>query len=87
VFRLEAVYDRQMDDRRIGDAAAYALRERLRFWFHQAEEAQAEYTAFSPKVDPKRDYSSLNALCPYGIDVDRKLKIAHDKLAGAGNAF
>lgn len=87
VFRLEGVYDRQMDDRRIGDAAAYALRERLRFWFRQADEAKAEYAELAQKVEPERDYTSLNGLCPYGIDVDRKLKIAHDKLAGAGNAY
>jgi len=39
------------------------------------------------KVDPERDYTALNLLCSYGIDVDRKLKIAHSKLAGGGYLF
>jgi hypothetical protein len=32
-------------------------------------------------VDPGHDYSELSRLCPYGIDIDRKLKIAHGKLS------
>ena len=35
VFLLEAVFDRQMDDKRVEDSAQYALRERLRQWFAQ----------------------------------------------------
>jgi predicted aldo/keto reductase-like oxidoreductase len=81
VFLLEAVYDRQMDDMRVTDTARYALRERLKAWFGQQEMARAEYAKLSPKVDPARDYSGLSPLCPYGIDVDRKLKIAHGKLS------
>lgn len=80
VFLLEGLFDRQMDDRRVDDTAQYALRERLRFWFNQTEEAKAEYAALPTRVDPGQDYSKLNELCPYGIDIDRKLKIAHDKL-------
>jgi aryl-alcohol dehydrogenase-like predicted oxidoreductase len=81
VFLLEGVFDRQMDDMRVGDSAQYALRERLRFWFGQQELARSEYGALEPKVDPAADYSHLSALCPFGIDVERKLKIAHGKLA------
>ena len=81
VFLLEGLYDRQMDDMRVTDAARYALRERLRQWFQQAELARKEYQALPAKVDPSRDYSALSALCPYGIDIDRKLKIAHGKLS------
>ncbi len=83
VFLLEGLYDRQMDDMRVSDAARYALRERLRAWFQQQDTAQAEYEALAEKVDPTRDYSSLTPLCPYGIDIDRKLKIAHAKLSKA----
>jgi uncharacterized protein len=81
VFLLEGVYDRQMDDMRVSDAALYALRERLRAWFQQQDLAREEYAALRPKVDPSRDYSALSRLCPYGIDIDRKLKIAHAKLS------
>ena len=81
IFLLEGLFDRQMDDRRVEDTARYALRERLKFWFDQAEEARSEYAAVATRVDPDHDYRELNELCPYGIDVDRKLKIAHDKLS------
>lgn len=87
VFLLEGLFDRQMDDRRVDDTARYALRERLRFWFNQAGEARDEYAALATKVDPEKDYSELNKLCPYHIDIDRKLKIAHDKLAGNGYIY
>ena len=81
VFLLEGVYDRQMDDMRVTDTARYALRERLKQWFAQAETARTEYASLAPKVDPAQDYSALSRLCPYGINVDRKLKIAHGKLS------
>ena len=84
VFRLEAVFDRQMDDKRVDDSGQYALRERLRQWFAQAAVAQKEYAVLKTRVDPSRDYSRLSALCPYGINVDRKLKIAHEKLSANG---
>jgi len=81
VFLLEGLYDRQMDDGRVDDAARYALRERLKGWFDQGETARDEYAALAAKVDPDRDYRHLNERCPYGIDVDRKLKLAHAKLS------
>jgi hypothetical protein len=81
VFLLEGLLDRQMDDGRVDDAARYALRERLKGWFGQAETARDEYAALAVKVDPQRDYRHLNEHCPYGIDVDRKLKLAHGKLS------
>jgi hypothetical protein len=81
VFLLEGLFDRQMDDMRVTDAARYALRERLRQWFQQADLARAEYQALPVKVDPSKDYGALSALCPYRIDIDRKLKIAHGKLS------
>ena len=81
VFLLEGLFDRQMDDGRIDDAARYALRERLKHWFGQADRARDEYEALAAKVDPGRDYRYLNERCPYGIDIDRKLKLAHGKLS------
>jgi predicted aldo/keto reductase-like oxidoreductase len=81
VFLLEGLFDRQMGDGHVDDAARYALRERLKHWFGQAEMARDEYAALAAKVDPERDYRHLNERCPYGIDVDRKLKLAHGKLS------
>jgi len=81
IFLLEGLFDRQMDDMRVTDTARYALQERLKHWFQQQEEARAEYAALPDRVDPAHDYTALSALCPYGIDIDRKLKIAHGKLS------
>jgi aryl-alcohol dehydrogenase-like predicted oxidoreductase len=84
VFLLEGLFDRQMDSQRVMEPASYALQERLKHWFDQTAWAREEYSKLSVQVDPERDYSSLNRLCPYGIDIERKLKIAHGKLtAGA----
>jgi predicted aldo/keto reductase-like oxidoreductase len=84
VFALEALFDRQMDDMRVPDSGGYALRERLKSWFGQTELAVEEYAALAPKVDPQKDYTRLNRRCPYGIDIDRKLKITHMKLSRTG---
>ncbi|HEQ72678.1 MAG TPA: aldo/keto reductase [Spirochaetia bacterium] len=80
-FLLEGLFDRQMNSYRVEPPARYALRERLAGWFGQGAEAVADYTAGIP-LDPDKDYSALNALCPYRIDIDRKLKIIHAKLSG-----
>jgi predicted aldo/keto reductase-like oxidoreductase len=79
-FLLEGLFDRQMDSRRVEDAPRYALRERLKHWFGQQEAAKNEYASLKVKIDPAEDYRRLNSRCPYGIDVDRKLKIIHEKL-------
>jgi predicted aldo/keto reductase-like oxidoreductase len=84
VFKLEGLFDRQMDSQRVMEPAAYALQERLKHWFDQVAWSREEYSKLPAKVDPDGDYRGLNRLCPYGIDLDRKLKIAHAKLtAGA----
>lgn len=87
VFLAEGLYDRQMSDYTVPEPELYALQERLKHWFGQSDWAREEYGRLAGKVDPEADYSGLNALCPYGIDVDRKLKIAHGKLSGDGYLF
>ncbi len=84
VFLLEGMYDRQMDSERVTDTALYALQERLKFWFDQRARARAEYARLALRVDPSKDYSGLSKYCPYNIDIDRKLKIAHAKLSDEG---
>ena len=81
IFLLEGLYDRQMDSYHVPNPAHYALQERLKFWFHQEDWAQEEYVKLVRKVDPDTNYSHLNTLCPYNIDIDRKLNIAHAKLS------
>ncbi|HUX11600.1 MAG TPA: aldo/keto reductase [Spirochaetia bacterium] len=87
VFLLEGMFDRQMDAERVTDTALYALQERLKFWFDQRDRARTEYAALRVKVDPERDYRELNRSCPYQIDIDRKLKIAHGKLSSDGYIY
>jgi predicted aldo/keto reductase-like oxidoreductase len=80
IFLIEGLFDRQMDSLEEVNPPRYALQERLKHWFDQTAWAREEYASLKNKVDPSVDYSSLNTRCPYGIDVDRKLKIAHGKL-------
>lgn len=87
VFLLEGMYDRQMDSERVTDTALYALQERLKFWFDQRSQAREEYARLALRVDPAKDYSKLNGYCPYNIDIDRKLKIAHSKLSDEGYLY
>jgi len=87
IFLLEGLFDRQMNDYTVPDPQMYALKERLKHWFDQKDWACEEYGKLKWKVDPTRDYAALNILCPYGIDVDRKLKIAHSKLTGGSYLF
>ena len=82
VFELEGKVDRQMDDRRPVDAAQYALRERLKGWFGTAGRARAAYAELG---EPAADLAKRELLpCRYGIDIPRKLRIAHAKLGSGG---
>jgi len=83
-FALEGLIDRQMDDGSIPEPPDYALRERLKNWFNQADEARERYRGLLQRIDPQVDYRHLNVLCPYGIDIDRKLKRVHAKLGDDG---
>jgi aryl-alcohol dehydrogenase-like predicted oxidoreductase len=87
IFLIEGLYDRQMTSDSVPDPAQYAMQERLKHWFKQAHWAREEYERLDRKVDPRKDYSSLNGLCPYGIDIDQKLKIAHSKLSDEGYIY
>ena len=87
IFELEGIFDRQMEDGFIPDPAFYALRERLKHWFAQQGKAMVRYAALPEKVNPETDYSFLNPTCPYHIDIDRKLKMAHAKLGGTEYLF
>lgn len=82
VFELEGKYDQQMFDGRPHDVADYALRERLRFWFHNQERAAEMYAPYAEGVAALLGSGAALPGCPYGIDLAYKLRIAHLKLTG-----
>jgi predicted aldo/keto reductase-like oxidoreductase len=82
VFKLEGYYDRQMADGIVTNAAEYALKDRLRFWFGNRDMARARYAALRVKADCCTACGKCASRCPYGIDIVRKLGIADYKLAG-----
>jgi predicted aldo/keto reductase-like oxidoreductase len=82
IFRYEGYFDRQMANGTVKDAAEYALRDRLRFWFGNREMAVEKYAALNIKADKCTKCGECIPKCPYGIDIIRKLEIADFKLAG-----
>ncbi len=87
IFLLEGEYDRQMVDSSIPDPGQFALIERLKHWFDQRGQAIEKYRHLGRKVNVTLDYTALNPKCPYGVDIDRKLKLAHSKLGQNGYIF
>jgi predicted aldo/keto reductase-like oxidoreductase len=82
IFEMEGWYDRQMWDGLVRDAADYALRQRLRFWFQNEERAQAAYASLPIKADACTDCGLCEPRCPYRLAIVDKLRHAHYKLAG-----
>jgi predicted aldo/keto reductase-like oxidoreductase len=80
IFGCEGYYDRQMFTGSIPDAAEYALRERLRFWFQNQDAARDRYSKLEHRVPKTPDAGFIQGRCRYGIDIPRKLKIAAWKL-------
>lgn len=80
VFRMEGYYDRQMYDGKPRNAADYALRERLRFWFGDQEMAAARYKKLKIKAVDLLKESSKFKPCKYGLDIKNKLEIVDYKL-------
>lgn len=87
VFELEGWYDRQMWDQVVHDPADYALRQRLRFWFEQQEEARTAYAREPVRVDLHSDYAEATARCPYGLSIGERLHLAHYKLTAEPYPF
>ncbi len=82
IFRYEGYFDRQMADGIVTNAAEYALKDRLRFWFGNKDMARERYKALDIKADKCTSCGVCSPKCPYGIDIPRKLSIADYKLAG-----
>lgn len=87
IFELEGWYDRQMWDQVIVDPEDYSMRMRLGPWFGQQGLARDTYAQEGLSVDMDGDYSDLNWLCPFGLDIDAKLKLAHTKLSGSWSLY
>jgi predicted aldo/keto reductase-like oxidoreductase len=81
IFELEGWYDRQMWDQVVLDPQDYSMRMRLGSWFGQQDLARSTYREEGIVVDAEADYSDLNWLCPFGIDIQKKLRVAHAKLS------
>ena len=82
IFKYEGYFDRQMGNGTVTDAAEYALRDRLRFWFGNNKLAEEKYSCVGVKADRCTECGVCMTKCPYDIDIVRKLKIADFKLAG-----
>lgn len=84
VFELEGKFDQQMFDGRPTGVSDYALRQRLCYWFHNQERAIELYKPHAAWVDCLLDSPTELPECPYGIDLLRKLRLAHLKLTSDG---
>ena len=81
VFQLEGMYDRQMDDGRAHEAADDRRRSRLKNWFQTGGVAQQRYRELQINPDDLDSCAEVESRCPYGLEIVRKLKIAHSKLS------
>lgn len=79
-FRLEGVYDRQMGDGSVENAAEFALKERLKHWFGTKERAIREYQQLEGKASTCTECGVCLERCPYDIDIIKKLKNVDYKL-------
>lgn len=83
VFKYEGYFDRQMRDGRVRDAAEFALRDRLRFWFGNQKIAQSKYDQLSKNASHCNKCGMCSSKCPYGIDIINKMSMVDYKLGKA----
>lgn len=82
IFQLEGMADRQMGDGLEHDAEDTRLRALLANWFGTAPVARERYRTLKPVLADFDSCAAVEPNCPYGIQIVRKLKIAHAKLSG-----
>jgi uncharacterized protein len=82
IFKYEGYYDRQMADGVVTNAAEFALKDRLRFWFGNREEATRRYMALDVRADKCNGCGDCMPRCPYTIDIIRKMSIVDYKFGG-----
>lgn len=80
LFRLEGLYDRQMRTGEVRNSGDYGLRDILRFWFGTEKRAISEYAKVSVQGNKCTECNKCKDVCPYGIDIMFKTKLADYKL-------
>jgi predicted aldo/keto reductase-like oxidoreductase len=80
IFASEGYFDRQMARGIISDTAEYALMERLRFWYGDSELGIKRYKKLEVGIDACTNCGTCLSLCPYKIDIPKKLVMADYKL-------
>ena len=80
IFLCEGWYDRQLRDGIVRSTAEYVLRDRVRFWFENMDEARGAYKGIEVQATQCNRCGECNPRCPYGIDIPAKLEYAHFKL-------
>ncbi len=80
VFKYEGYFDRQMRDGQVRNSAEFALRDRLRFWFNNAELAKERYTQLKQNASNCNQCGVCMPKCPYNIDIISKMKMVDYKL-------
>jgi len=79
-FRLEAIFDRQMNKGDVENSAKYALQERLKHWFGTKDLAIEKYESLDGKASDCTECGECMSKCPYNIDIIQKLKNVDYKL-------
>jgi len=80
IFQLEGMFDRQMEDGRQHEPEEQLLRSRLQGWFSTDYVARQRHGELNVNPENFDSCAEVEPNCPYGIEIVRKLKIAHSKL-------
>ncbi|MHB1354455.1 MAG: aldo/keto reductase [Anaerolineae bacterium] len=80
IFQLEGMLDRQMIDFNEHDTAERNLRNQLSYWFALGNVAKERYRALKVNKDDFASCAAVEASCPYGLPIVRKLEFVHAKL-------
>lgn len=81
IFQLEGMFDRQMEDGRPHDPQDQLLRSRLKGWFGTDQVARQRYRTLDVNPEDFDSCVEVEPNCPHAIEIVRKLKLTHAKLA------